>query len=154
MGRRNVQEMRPAAAAGRFYPADAEFLAKVVDEYLGAAPEENELPKAIIAPHSGFIYSGSVAGSAFRNWIGPAQAQRVVLIGPSHFYDFPGIALPDASVFVTPLGELEVDLEAADTIRNFNFVQVFEAAHEPEHALEVELPFLQRLFDRPKIIHS
>lgn len=152
MGRRNVQEVRPTTVAGKYYPADAEFLAKMVDEYLGAAPEESEVPKAVIAPHGGYIYSGPVAGSAFRNWMGHAPVERVVVIGPSHFYDFPGIALPDTSVFVTPLGELEVDLEAAEALKRFNFIQVFEGAHEPEHAIEVELPFLQKLFEGMKIV--
>jgi MEMO1 family protein len=152
MGKPTVQEIRPAAGAGRFYPAEPEFLAKTVDHYLGEPVAGEEPPKAIIAPHGGYIYSGAVAGSAFRCWRKFPGVERVVLIGPSHFYDFPGLALPDASVFVTPLGELELDRTAAQSLRRLDFVRVFEAAHEPEHAIEVELPFVQRLFGEPKII--
>ena len=104
MGRRNVQEVRPAACAGKFYPADAEFLSKVLDGYLQGPAEKQrrKFPKAVLAPHSGYIYSGAIAGKAFRSWKGAKEIERVVLIGPSHFYDFPGIAVPDVSVFKNP----------------------------------------------------
>lgn len=155
MGRRNVQEIRPAAVAGKYYPADAEFLSKSIDKFLaaeGTHPETSDIPKAIIAPHSGYIYSGPIAGAAFRAWIGNSRAERVLIVGPSHFYDFPGIALPDTSIFVTPLGELEVDLDAVEALRRIRNVHVFEAPHEGEHTIEVELPFVQRLFEGVKIV--
>src|SRR5687768_15170040 len=112
MGQLNVQEVRPAAQAGKYYPAEPEFLAKVVDDLLAKArpPREDFPPKAIIVPHGGYIYSGEVVANAFAPWRDLQHAvDRVVLIGPSHFYDFPGLALPDTSVFATPLGELAVD---------------------------------------------
>jgi MEMO1 family protein len=153
MGSKNVQEARPAMAAGKFYPADPEFLGKVVDDYLHAGAEtEGELPKAVIAPHSGFIYSGPVAGSAFRAWRDAHEIHRVVLIGPSHLYEFPGLALPDATVFSTPLGEIEVDVDCTEELKKLSFIRVFEGAHEPEHSLEVELPFLQKLFTNFTIV--
>src|SRR6186997_3288267 len=83
-GRRNVHEVRPATNAGKFYPADPEFLGKVLDDYLqpeNVAIEPSEIPKAVIAPHSGYIYSGAIAGSAFRAWRGAEGIERVVLIG-------------------------------------------------------------------------
>lgn len=155
MGRRNVQEVRPAVNAGKFYPADPEFLGKVLDGYLQAedvGPELPQIPKAVIVPHSGYIYSGAIAGAAFRAWRGAEGIERVVLMGPSHTYDFSGFALPDTSVFLTPLGEVEVDARAVRELKRLSFVRVFEAAHEPEHSLEVELPFLQKLFGEVQII--
>lgn len=149
----SVQEIRPAAHAGTLYPADRDFLAKVVDNYcrvVDEAPDEH--PKAIIAPHGGFVYSGSTAGSAYRGWTENKEVRRVVLIGPSHTFDFPGVALPDTTVFVTPLGELQVDRETAEKLEKFSFVRRFEAAHHPEHSIEVQLPFVQRLFGGVAIV--
>jgi MEMO1 family protein len=152
MGRRNLQEVRAPAGAGKFYPADPEFLRKVLDGYLNADEEDGEIPKAVIAPHSGYIYSGPVAGRAFRAWREATHIRRVVLIGPSHSYDFPGLALPDATVFSTPLGEVEVDAASVRQLNRLGFIRVFEAAHEPEHCLEVQLPFLQQLFASFQIV--
>jgi AmmeMemoRadiSam system protein B len=157
----SIQEIRPAAHAGTMYPADPGFLRKVVDGFLAAEPapgrdlagrtELPELPKAIIVPHGGYVFSGKVAGSAFAGWRGQSTG-RVVIIGPTHSYDFPGIALPDTSVFATPLGELQVDREAVGRLERFNFVRRFEAAHHLEHSIEVQLPFVQQLFGNVAIV--
>lgn len=148
----SVQEIRPAAHAGTLYPADCDFLGKVVDNYIGRGEwEADQWPKAIIAPHGGYVYSGAVAGSAYGGWRN-ASVQRVVIIGPSHSFEFPGVALPDTSVFLTPLGELQVDREVAGQLERFSFVRRFEAAHYPEHSIEVQLPFIQRLFGDVAIV--
>jgi AmmeMemoRadiSam system protein B len=125
----------------------------VVDGFIAGAGQsiEEQVPKVIIAPHGGYVFSGRIAGKAFGGWKG-TTVRRVVLIGPSHSYDFPGIALPDTSVFATPLGELHVDREAIGRVEKFAFVRRFEAAHHPELSLEVQLPFIQRLFGEPSII--
>jgi len=149
----NALNLRIPAHAGQYYPADAGFLEKVVDEYLTDGGTVSEIPKAVIAPHAGFIHSGRIAGKAFAVWKAQeVRARRVVLIGPSHYYDFPGIALPDSTRFQTPLGEVQVDPAADDLKRKFRYVRVFEAAHYPEHALEVLLPFLQRAVPGAKIV--
>lgn len=153
----SIQEIRPAFHAGTLYPAEREFLGRVVDGFLAGkkSAQRSEVggifPKAIIAPHGGYVYSGEVAGSAFAAWRG-AAVRRVVLVGPSHTYDFPGIALPDTSIFTTPLGELHVDVEAAEIIQKFSYVRRFEAAHHAEFTVEVQLPFIQRLFGEPTIV--
>src|SRR5215213_8455129 len=127
-----VQETRPAAHAGTLYPADPTFLTRLTDSYIAEAAaaskraEEHQPPKAIIAPHGGFIYSGRIAGHAFAPW-GRHTAERVVLLGPSHSLDFPGIALPDSSVFATPLGELTLDHDAARFLDQQKDVRRFEA---------------------------
>jgi AmmeMemoRadiSam system protein B len=152
MTRDPVQEIRTAASAGKYYPAEPDFLAKVTDNYLaGARPMKGPSPKAVIAPHGGFVFSGAVAGQAFGAWR-HEEIKRVVLIGPSHFFDFPGLALPGAAAFQSPLGITPVDEEWSDRLERFSFVRVFAAPHEQEHALEVQLPFLQRLAPEAKII--
>jgi len=137
---------RPAAVAGSFYPGDPSALAAEVASYLAAAApaEHGWAPKAIIAPHAGYMYSGAIAGSAYAR-IAPLAGRvgRVVLAGPAHREYVPGVALPAAREFATPLGIVPLDLEAVQTARAFPFVQVSDRAHALEHSLEVHLPFLQ-----------
>jgi AmmeMemoRadiSam system protein B len=102
-------------------------------------------PKAVIAPHAGYIFSGPIAGSSFHPWLEEAaKITRIVLIGPSHYVYFDGIALPSATKFATPFGDVAVDMDAGKQLRELPQLQVFDPAHEQEHCLEVELPFLQR----------
>jgi len=143
------QLIRPAAQAGRFYPANPARLQADVQDYLDrVAPAAGPVPKALIAPHAGYLYSGPVAASAFIR-LGPAHARirRVVLLGPSHYEDFEGLAAPAADAFATPLGVVPVESEALDQALNLPQVRVFDRAHGPEHCLEVELPFLQTVLD-------
>lgn len=139
------QPARPAVQAGRFYPASAEALEQVARKYLEEGKKGPfERCKAVIAPHAGYSYSGGVAGSSFAAWRKDAEViKRVVLIGPSHWVDFRGIALPVARALSTPLGEVPVDGTAAGEILRMPGVITYHAAHTPEHCLEVELPFLQ-----------
>jgi len=146
-----------ATLAGRFYPAEKEFLGKVVDRYLGvvdaAVCQSESIPKAVIAPHSGYINSGPVAAAAFFPWKQMAGSiHRIILLGPSHQYDFPGVALPDAVKFETPLGELSLDQNACEQILRHRFVRIFQAPHENEQSIEVELPFLQRIVPQFEIV--
>ena len=138
---------RPAAQAGRFYPASPPSLARLVERFTSEArPGRSLSPKAVIAPHAGYTYSGPIAGSAFAPWLPDAdRIRRVVLLGPSHWVSFPGLALPDVSALATPLGEVPVDLDAVRSLAAHPQVRVFSSAHEREHCLEVELPFLQVL---------
>jgi hypothetical protein len=154
---RNTAEpiVRPAAVAGHFYPADPRELAAMVDDFVRAAPVRGGRvdPKAVIAPHAGYLYSGPIGGSAFAAWARSADAiRRVVLLGPSHWVDFKGLALPDAVSFRTPLGEVPLDLEAVRSLLGLPQVRVFNPGHAHEHALEVELPFLQRTLKEFRIV--
>jgi MEMO1 family protein len=137
--------IRAPAVAGTFYPAHADRLRAAVEGYLAAgAPGAVLTPKAVIAPHAGYVYSGPVAGHAFAALGKEApRVRRVVVIGPAHFVPIRGLALPSAAAFRTPLGDVPLDGEATLAIRDLPQVQVADAAHRPEHALEVELPFLQ-----------
>jgi MEMO1 family protein len=141
-----MSAIRPPAVAGSFYPADAGRLRAAVDGYLAAADESRAAatPKAVIAPHAGYVYSGPVAGHAFAALGDGASAiRRAVVIGPAHFVPFRGMAVPSAAAFQTPLGDVPLDRAAIEAIRDLPQVQVADVPHEPEHALEVELPFLQ-----------
>lgn len=137
--------IRAPAVAGAFYPAQAAPLRAAVDGYLAAAAAHGDpAPKAVIAPHAAYVYSGPVAGHAFASLGREAsRIRQVVVIGPAHFVPIRGLALPSAVAFRTPLGDLPLDDDAIEAIRDLPQVQVADAPHRPEHALEVELPFLQ-----------
>lgn len=145
--------VRPPAVAGGFYPADAEQLGRMVDGLLARAPEPSGVPRAIIVPHAGYVFSGAVAAEAFRGWKG-AAAKRVILLGPSHHMGFEGAALPaeEITAFSTPLGTLPLDRAALARLRRLPGFDGPPEAHGPEHSLEVELPFIQRTLGTVKIV--
>jgi MEMO1 family protein len=145
-GRRKVRaelrNTRPPAVAGQFYPADPNRLQADVQHLLtSSSPPADLAPKALIAPHAGYVYSGAVAAAAFAALQSVAASiKRVVLIGPAHYIAVSGVAVPTVERFKTPLGQVAVDLQAIDRIADLPCVLRSDAAHAPEHALEVELP--------------
>ncbi|MEQ8227993.1 MAG: AmmeMemoRadiSam system protein B [Rhodospirillales bacterium] len=146
--------VRPAAVAGAFYPDRAADLQAMLDRcWDDAKITVGPVPKAIIAPHAGYIYSGGVAASAYAR-IKPARARikRVVLLGPCHRVAVNGLALSGADAFETPLGPVEIDKDAAALIAGMPQVQVFDATHAREHSLEVHLPFLKSVIDDFKLL--
>jgi MEMO1 family protein len=147
--------VRPPAVAGQFYPDDPAELRALVEAYLGRAERSGEksLPKALIAPHAGYIYSGPVAASAYASLgLAAGRIARVVLIGPAHFVPLRGFALSSAAAFATPLGEVPVDREGVAELKRNPKVGVHDGAHRDEHALEVQLPFLQLLLPQAAIL--
>lgn len=144
--------VRAPAVAGTFYPASATELASTVDQLLAAVPIDPSAPcpKALVVPHAGYIYSGPIAASAFAR-VRPfgERIERVVLVGPSHRVYVDGLVTPGASRVRTPLGELIVDETA---LRSVPGIAANPAAHAREHSLEVELPFLQRVTPRAKLV--
>jgi MEMO1 family protein len=149
-------ESRAAAVAGSFYPAGADLLRSQVRGWLdGVRLDDAERaappPAALIVPHAGYRYSGAVAAAAYaRLDASPERIRRIVLVGPAHFVPVRGVAVPSARAFQTPLGPVPVDgpgIAAALTVPG---VRIDDEAHEPEHSLEVQLPFLlETLGDRP-----
>jgi AmmeMemoRadiSam system protein B len=136
---------RPVAVAGSFYPAEPSVLAAQVASYLRATtPSRHEPPKAIIAPHAGYVYSGPIAASAYAS-LAPLRGRvtRVVLAGPAHRVYVTGAAVPSVQAFDSPLGPVPLDQEALARLRTLACVQVDDRAHAREHSLEVHLPFLQ-----------
>ena len=144
---------RQPAVAGSFYPANPEQLHLMLDQFLSDAATDEKVPKAIIVPHAGYIYSGPIAASAYtRLKKAHDRITRVVLIGPSHRVAFRGLAVSRAETFTTPLGRILVDQAAVRTIVQLPFVEYIEQAHTYEHSLEVHLPFLQEVLDDFKIV--
>ena len=146
----NNPTTRAPAVAGMFYPAEREQLHTEVQTYLktsGAHPGD-QVPKAIIAPHAGYVYSGPVAASAYARLL-PARDRihRVILLGPSHRVPFRGLATSSADNFKTPLGSIALDRIAIQNLENLPQVRCFDDAHALEHSLEVHLPFLQETID-------
>ena len=144
-----MSNVRAPAVAGMFYPADAARLAGTVDTLLRAAERdlsEVPVPKALIAPHAGYVYSGPIAATAYAR-LRPARGliRRVVLLGPVHRVPVRGLALPGVEAFDTPLGRVPLDQVAIAQVRQLPQVVQSRAAHEQEHSLEVHLPFLQRV---------
>ncbi|MFL7838457.1 MAG: AmmeMemoRadiSam system protein B [Candidatus Promineifilaceae bacterium] len=148
-----MMTVRQAAVAGTFYPADARELAKMVDRYMAGAEGNGDLPKAIIAPHAGYVYSGPIAASAYAHLAGNKEmVRRVVLMGPAHRVPLQGLAASSAQAFATPLGEVAVDQEALAKVLDLPQVRVWDEAHAFEHSLEVQLPFLQRIYQQFSIV--
>lgn len=138
--------LRPPAVAGTFYPADPRTLQSMVGEMLNMAMPNDTVhwPKALIVPHAGYVYSGPIAASAYASLRSAREHyRRVVLLGPCHRVPVRGFALPAAQCFATPLGEVGIDRDDWLALQDEPDVQVDDAPHAPEHALEVQLPFLQ-----------
>lgn len=138
--------VRPSAVAGMFYPGTASELSLYIERALADAaeclPADMGLPKALIVPHAGYIYSGATAAFAYATLKG-ASIRRVVLLGPAHRVPFYGLALPDSELFATPLGNVRLDIDAMQAVESLPGVSINGLAHAMEHSLEVQLPFLQ-----------
>jgi AmmeMemoRadiSam system protein B/AmmeMemoRadiSam system protein A len=137
--------VRPPAVAGSFYPTDPEVLRDNVAGYVRSAPAQDDLPapKAVIAAHAGYRYSGPTAAAAYRalaTWHG--RAKRVVIVGPAHRVPLEGIGVSTASAWRTPLGEMPVDVAGTDELVTQGLAVAGDIAHEPEHSIEVQLPFV------------
>jgi AmmeMemoRadiSam system protein B len=144
---------RLPAVAGSFYPANPKQLHLMLDQYLSDAATDAKAPKAMIVPHAGYIYSGQIAASAYARLIKAHDLiTRVVLIGPSHRLAFRGLAVSRTEAFITPLGDISVDMKSVDAIVQLPFVEYIEQAHTYEHSLEVHLPFLQEVLDSFDIV--
>jgi AmmeMemoRadiSam system protein B len=149
--------VREAAVAGTFYPGDPVKLRDMVDELLSEAPlppVDAPVPRSVIVPHAGFVYSGPTAAVAYaRVAAGRGTITRVVLVGPTHRVPVLGVALPGADAFRTPLGTLPVAKEwAEERLAELPAVCVFAETHRWEHSVEVQLPFLQRTLGDIEIV--
>lgn len=166
-----MEKVRSPAVAGMFYPGNARELHASVEALLAEAAVGGSLPKghtvhpctaplgsvqspkAIIAPHAGYIYSGPVAASVYVR-LKPLRGtiQRVVLLGPSHRVGFEGLAVSSADYYETPLGRIAIDKAAVALLDGLRQVRVFDAAHAQEHSLEVHLPFLQTVLGEFRLV--
>ena len=141
------QRVRSPAVAGMFYPADPPTLKAMLDGMLSAATANHaDCPKALVVPHAGYIYSGRTAAAAYAR-LDRQRIRRVVLLGPVHRVPVRGLALPEADCFATPLGTVPLDRAGMQAIEHLPQVSRNDLAHQQEHSLEVQLPFLQRSLD-------
>ena len=143
--------VRPPAVAGSFYPSSPDALGVALREAFADAvvpSDDAAVPKALIVPHAGYVYSGAIAASAYARII-PARStiRRVVRLGPSHRVSVRGLAVPSVDAFRTPLGIVPIDASGRDTALDLPGVRVDDRAHDLEHSLEVQLPFLQSVLD-------
>jgi MEMO1 family protein len=144
--------IRPAAVAGTWYPGTAGALARDVDQYLSAAAEwTGGAIAAVIAPHAGLMFSGPVGAYAYK--AASSQTYDVAaLVGPSHFFAFDGVALYPDGAFSSPLGEAPIDEAGARAMAASPVVRALPQAHQREHSLEMQLPFLRRLLPDVPIV--
>ncbi len=141
--------IREPAVAGQFYPGDTEELSRTVGFLLDEAMQRDQpaidVPKAIIAPHAGYIYSGPVAAAAYARLRPHCERyERVILLGPCHRVAVRGLAVSGADAFRTPLGDILLDTAMVRQLRAAG-VETSDRAHAFEHCLEVHLPFLQEV---------
>jgi len=140
-----MSSIREPCVAGLFYPADPGGLTAALESHLHAAEDWPSEAKAVIAPHAGYIYSGPIAGRAYKALAHRAeQVTRIILLGPAHRLGFRGIAVPSAERFATPLGSIPIDRAAIGALLELPEVTLLDRAFDQEHCLEVQLPFLQR----------
>ena len=145
--------IRRAAVAGRWYPGSAQSLADAVDAHLANARTDVQGDLvALVAPHAGLMYSGPVAAHAYR-LLERRRFDVAVLVGPSHFAGFDGVAAYPDGGFETPFGIAPIDDDCREAIVAASFVvRTAAAAHQREHSLEMQLPFVQRLAPEIKIV--
>ena len=140
----SFDRVRKSVVAGTFYPAEIKKLRSMIHEFLDNTQKyKMAMPKALIVPHAGYAYSGSIAAQAFSQLEGFSY-KKVILIGPSHYENFSGASVVDADFYETPLGKVKIYNKVRTLLKNKNFVQN-KYAHIREHSLEVELPFLQEV---------
>ncbi|MCL5795686.1 MAG: AmmeMemoRadiSam system protein B [Patescibacteria group bacterium] len=144
--------IRQPAVAGGFYPAEAKGLVDIVQNFLDQAEilPTTSTPKILIVPHAGYDYSGQVAASGFKQLIGQ-NIKRVIILGPSHHFPVSGLILSSATEWQTPLGSAKVSSLNQLLVRNSLF-QISDQIHKPEHSIEIELPFLQKIFPDIEIV--
>ena len=143
---------RPAAVAGTWYPGTAGALTRDVDGYLQQAPEwTGGAIQAVLAPHAGLMFSGPVGAHAYRA-AASQQFDVIVIAGPSHFVGFDGVSIFPEGAFATPLGDAIIDDVAAQALASSPVVRPLPSAHQREHSVEIQLPFVRRLFPDAKIV--
>lgn len=142
------QDIRPSPIAGQWYPGNAERLSTLITGYLEAAPLTVIDGKCIglVVPHAGYVYSGAIAAHAFRLVQGMAF-ERVVVLSPMHHLYFESILTSAHEAYQTPLGQIEIDHDTLEKLESYFPIKAIR--EDPEHSLEIELPFLQRALAKP-----
>jgi AmmeMemoRadiSam system protein B len=150
--------IRKATVSGQFYPGSCAELSADIDKYNLAfdkmnIKEEvlNTVPRAVIVPHAGYIYSGFTANIAYR-FLAKAKTKRIVVIGPSHHHYFKGLSASHFENYETPCGNIEIDSPYLFALaKQFN-IGFEPKAHQKEHSTEVQMPFIKHYFPQSKVI--
>ena len=146
-------QTRPASAAGTFYDANPEHIRHQLIPWMSQPADPQEPLRAMIVPHAGYVYSGHTAASAYRHlFTHKNQYNKVIVVGPSHYFRFDGIAVPDVQQFSTPLGKVPLNQSALDQLLLQSQVITSDSIHAPEHSLEVQIPFLQLCLNECSLI--
>lgn len=147
-----MSQIREPACAGRFYPSSPDDLRADVERFLTEV-EQDAPPRAVIAPHAGYAFSGPVAGQSFGALIArETPVERAVVIGPSHYVGFEGLSVSPHEAFRTPLGDVDVDTQATSALVDDGLARFSEEPHAQEHSLETHLPFLQSIYQDLRIV--
>ena len=152
-----VNSIRPAAVAGSWYPGSAGALARDIDAYVAAVDPPDVIPRgalrAIMAPHAGLMFSGPVGAYAYTAAAAAGPFDAAILVGPSHFVAFDGVALYPSGAFDSPLGPAPIDESLGAALLTASpLVQSLPEAHRREHSLEMQLPFIRRLLPEVSIV--
>jgi AmmeMemoRadiSam system protein B/AmmeMemoRadiSam system protein A len=148
------ENIRPPVYAGLFYDDNPDRLATRIEIYLQAVtplPAVSRDPDLIIVPHAGYVYSGQTAAYAYALLKG-RKYETVVIIGPSHQYGFSGASIWPKGGFKTPLGIMPVDEETSSSLMKATGFDFIPEAHEKEHSIEVQIPFLQKVLPQARIV--
>lgn len=145
-----MASIRFPAVAGMFYPDNPAQLSKLVGSLLDQALSAKPPPKAMIVPHAGYIYSGSVAATGYARLLNRShEYDRVIVLGPAHRYAFSGLAIPTVDAFETPLGRVYLDKKGIEKIKYHENILMDNKPHAQEHSIEVQIPFLQIAINSP-----
>jgi len=139
-------KIKKAEFAGSFYPSYPDKLNQMLDYFIYNSPDEKYKTRAIIVPHAGYIYSGKTAGVPYGILRGNKKIKTIAIFAPSHNFNFKGVVFYCYGIFKTPLGQIQVDINNLNKIKNFeNLIESKEGFSE--HSLEVQLPFIQKTFE-------
>lgn len=137
-------QIRPPTVAGQFYPGDPPALTRTIRRLMASTRGSGLPPRALVAPHAGYRYSGGVAARAFAELRDAAtHPARVIVLGPAHRVPVEGLAVPRSFAFATPLGDVQLDHDAVSQLLDSGVAVASDRAHAREHSIEVQLPFLQ-----------
>lgn len=144
--------VREPAVANMFYPANPEKLREIITYFLNNAPLYDIKPEAVISPHAGYIYSGQTAAYGFK-LLKDKTVESIIIISPSHREYFAGISIYNGDFYRTPLGDVPINKKLRNKItKNDNKIIISERGHREEHAIEVQLPFLQVVLPKFSIV--
>ncbi len=139
-------KIRRPAVSGSFYPGEEEELREMLDKFFKEVPLMREINiKAGISPHAGYIYSGRTASYLYKN-LKRENFKRAIILGPSHHFSFEFACLDENEKWETPLGLIDIDTEFASDLKQKEFFKFDSTFHQPEHSIEVQVPFLQFVF--------